>query len=96
MTVSIQPASPKLSWRLVGWSFLALLLCIPAFGMLLTEEVNWGPGDFVVAGGLFAALGVAFELVYAKSRTAWVRRGMIAAAIFVFLAVWAELAVGIF
>lgn len=74
----------------------AALLSIPAIAMQFTSEVAWGPGDFLVMGALLLALGAGAELAL---RTARSRTGMIvgiALATVLFLAVWAELAVGIF
>lgn len=74
----------------------AALLSIPAIAMQFSSEVAWGPGDFLVMGSLLLALGAGAELAF---RTARSRTGMIAGiaiATVLFLAVWAELAVGIF
>lgn len=72
------------------------LLVIPAIGMLFSDDVNWGPEDFLVTGGLIFGLGVLIAL--ARQRISKKRRriAVIAFGILVFLLLWLELAVGIF
>ena len=41
---------------------VALVLSLPLIGMLVSDDVVWGPGDFVAAGVLLATIGVALEL----------------------------------
>jgi hypothetical protein len=73
-----------------------ILLLIPLAAMQFNEEVNWRFNDFVVAGVLLFAAGLAYDLIVRK-----VQRGnrKIIATVLVavaFLYIWAELAVGIF
>lgn len=84
------------SWRLALWGGAALLLLTPAIAMQFTDEVNWGPGDFLVFAAMLVFACGAFEA--AVRLTADVRRRWFAGAIILtlFLLVWAELAVGIF
>ena len=71
------------------------LLAIPAIAMLLTDEVHWGPGDFLVAGLLLGTTGVLFEFGMRHVRS-FKRRAIAGGAIVLaLLCVWAELAVGI-
>lgn len=81
------------SWRLIGWSTAALILLAPAMAMLVTEEVQWGPGDFAVFAVMLALLGGAIELAVRFSRNRVARTAMIGGAVLLFLLVWAELAV---
>lgn len=82
--------------RLALWGGIALLLCFPALAMLFTREVNWGPGDFVAAGGLLGLAGLGLELT-ARIATTPLRRALAAGTVVaLLLLVWAELAVGIF
>ena len=83
-------------WRIVGWGTLAALLIIPAIGMLLTDEINWGPGDFLVMGLLFSAVGFGVEFAVRHFRSRGTRLLASGAIVLAFLLVWAELAVGIF
>ena len=72
------------------------LLMVPMLVMQLTDEVAWGPGDFVVAGALLFAAGVIYVLGARAVHTA-TRRVAVGAAVAAVLAlVWAELAVGLF
>lgn len=73
----------------------ALILAIPAVAMQFTQEVNWGPGDFLVAAALLLATGFAFE--WAKMRLRQPSHRLLAGAslLSVLALVWAHLAVGI-
>lgn len=74
----------------------ALLLLVPALGMLLTEEIAWGPGDFVAAGALLAGTGLTYELVTRRAGKR-AHRAVVGLLLGIALLVtWAELAVGIF
>ena len=84
------------SARFAVWGSAAIVLLIPAIAMQFSGEVNWGPGDFAIIGTLLLALCTAIELAYAFGRTRAMRFGAIGISLFVFLAIWAELAVGIF
>jgi hypothetical protein len=73
-----------------------LLLLVPLAAMQFTEDVNWGPGDFVVGGFLLFGAGMLYVLASARV-TGFRRRAAVAAAVMAGLAiVWAELAVGLF
>ncbi len=74
----------------------AVLLLVPLLAMLITREVNWGIGDFVVAGMLIFCARMAYAIVSMQlpnkpQRIAWALVILLA-----LLLVWAELAVGIF
>jgi uncharacterized membrane protein YgdD (TMEM256/DUF423 family) len=80
--------------RRVLLATLAILL-VPAVAMRFTNEVNWGPGDFLAGAALLAGTGLAYVL--AKPRIAGrpgrlLLGGLLALGL---LLVWAELAVGI-
>lgn len=72
-----------------------VLLLLPAAAMRFTDEVSWGPGDFVVAAILMLAAGSALVVATGLSRRAH-RLGMIGLVTFALLVIWAELAVGLF
>ena len=72
----------------------ALLLLAPAIAMQVTQDVNWGPGDFAIMGALLFASFLAYELLAAQARKPSHRvvAGLMVGA--VFPVIWAELAVG--
>jgi hypothetical protein len=74
----------------------AVLLMIPAVAMQFTKEVNWGPGDFLIAAVLLIGSGLLFQLAMRKLHTRRARIIAGTAVVLGLLAIWAELAVGIF
>lgn len=84
------------NFRLGFTACAALLLVIPLIAMRFSAEVNWGAGDFLVAGALLALLGLAIDLALRIPAARRARGGAITLAVAVFLLVWAELAVGVF
>ena len=78
------------------WIALVALLLVPAMAMQLTDEMNWGPEDFVFAAGLLGAFGIVVELATRLLRRGFVRGGTIAVSLALVLTIWAEAAVGIF
>lgn len=75
---------------------VALLLLIPLIAMKFTNEVNWKPFDFVVAGILLLSTGLTIDFILQKVKSTNHRILLIAIVILVLLLIWAELAVGIF
>ena len=75
---------------------VAILLLIPLIAMQFTEEVNWTPLDFVIAGVLLLGTGLIFELIIRKIKNIRYRIGIAVALLIILILVWAELAVGIF
>lgn len=73
-----------------------LLLLVPLTAMQFTGEVNWGPGDFVVAGLLLFGAGMLYVLAAARCTGRGQRAAVAAAVCFGLAIVWAELAVGLF
>ena len=74
----------------------ALGLLVPLIAMQFTEEVDWTAGDFVVAGALLFAAGLAFDRAIARTTAARSRVIACGAVLAVLLFIWAELAVGVF
>lgn len=75
--------------------FAAPVLLAPLLAMQITDEVNWAPGDFLVAGVMLASVALGFELamrVLRKPLHRWV--AMVGVTLLALL-VWAELAVGV-
>lgn len=74
----------------------ALLLLVPLIAMQFTDEGSWGIGDFVAAGCLLFAAGMAYALGARRARSG-PQRALIALLVLATLGiVWAELAVGLF
>lgn len=83
--------------RLIGILLtVAFLLLIPFIAMQFTNEVKWSRFDFIVAGVLLLGTGLMCELVLRTMTKIGYRIAVIAAILFAFLLIWAELAVGIF
>ena len=74
----------------------AIILLIPLIAMQFTDEVNWTPSDFVVAGALLLGTGLMCELVMRKVKKIKYRIAICVALLVVLLLIWAELAVSIF
>lgn len=75
---------------------VAFLLLIPLVAMQFTNEVEWGPFDFIVMGILLLGTGLLGELVLRKVKSKEYRFLIIAMLLVALFLVWAELAVGIF
>ena len=72
-----------------------MLLIIPLIAMPFSDEVDWTGSDFIIAGLLLLVAAFAIEVVlrlFTKKRN---QVAIIAVLIFVFLSIWAELAVGV-
>lgn len=88
---------PTLSRSLARVALITFaLLLIPAVAMQFTEEVSWGPSDFVIAGALIFGAGSAMVLAQRKIQQPARRKAALGAIAFALLLLWAELAVGIF
>lgn len=73
-----------------------VILSIPLIAMQFSDEVQWGPFDFLIIGTLLLGTGLAYELFSTKLTTR-MQRGVLAIVLLVILfLIWAELAVGIF
>ncbi|MGE0043120.1 MAG: hypothetical protein AB7H88_07055 [Vicinamibacterales bacterium] len=70
------------------------LLLVPLLAMQVTDEVNWGPGDFALAWTLLAGAGLAWQWV--ARRTGGAARAAAGLAVSTaLLLVWVNLAVGL-
>ncbi|WP_374579962.1 hypothetical protein [Pseudoduganella sp.] len=79
----------------VGLATGAILL-IPFTAMHFTEEVRWTLLDFLVAGTLLAGVGACYVLLASRMRDR-VQKTVLAVVLGIgLLAVWIELAVGVF
>jgi hypothetical protein len=85
--------NPRLVFILVA---IAVLLLLPLAAMQFTDQVNWSPFDFLVAGALLLGAGLSCEF-FARRRSSTKYRLAVGVTIAVVLAlVWVELAVGVF
>ncbi|HKX87983.1 MAG TPA: hypothetical protein VJM13_02130 [Sphingopyxis sp.] len=82
-------------WRVLRWGIAAALLTTPAVMMQISDEWNWGPASFVLAGVMICGP----ILVYERTSRIWpslaYRGGAAVAMIVSFLLIWINLAVGI-
>lgn len=91
-------AAPR-SFRAFRLAFAAAavaILAVPLVTMQFTGEVDWGRGDFLVFAAMLAAAWAGAELALKTLTRPATRLAGIAFVVSVFLAAWAELAVGIF
>lgn len=77
-------------------SAVVILLLIPFIAMQFTNEVDWKILDFTIMGILLFGTGLLCELVIRKVKNIQNRILLCGGILFVFLLIWAELAVGIF
>lgn len=73
-----------------------VVLAVPLIAMQFTDQVQWGPLDFLIMGLLLFGTGLAYELLSTRLPTATQRAIFAVVVLVILLAVWAELAVGIF
>lgn len=72
------------------------LLLIPLIGTVVSDVVNWSLFDFVIMGILLILLGVVINFVTTRSKNLKKQILYIGFIVLLFLAIWAELAVGVF
>lgn len=94
-SAKVERGRPGNRLRVAGWSLAASLLLMPAAAMRFTNEVNWGPSDFVAAGVLIGGVGLLAELAVRTSARPSYRAAAALALSAAFLTVWINLAVGV-
>jgi len=72
------------------------LLVIPLIGMVINDEINWSAFDFIIMGSLLISLSFGINFVSNRVKNLKNRFFFIGILVFIFLLIWAELAVGIF
>jgi hypothetical protein len=81
--------------RWLIWGGAAFLLLLPLLAMQFTEEVKWGPEDFIIMGTLLAACaGIVDRATRLTNNLAYLAGAAVAAGTS-FLLIWVNLAVGI-
>lgn len=81
-------------WRLLPWGIAAFLLLLPAVAMRYSDEVAWGPEDFLIIGTLLAMVCGAIELAARATTSFFYRAGVCLAVVTAFLLFWINAAVG--
>lgn len=75
---------------------VAILLLIPLMAMQLTNEINWSPTDFLMAGILLTLTGFTIDFIWRKTKSNNAKLIWMVTVIVLFLLIWAEMAVGVF
>ena len=88
--------SRQMPWRLALRVSATALLALPALAMLITDQVNWTLGDFVVFGVMLALLVAGIEFLSASRLRVRSKLIGVVMVLAVFALIWIELAVGIF
>ena len=77
-------------------SLVVTLLFIPLISMQITDDVNWGPFDFIVAAVLLFGTVFICELILRKVKQKKHRITLCVILFIILLVIWTELSVGIF
>lgn len=95
MTDITNAGPPNPGWvRPAAWGLGAAFILVPLALMFITEDQNWGAGDFMFAVIMVGGVGLAFELAVRMSRNWSYRAGFAVALGTAFLLTWGNLAVG--
>lgn len=73
-----------------------LFLLIPLISMQLTDQVNWSPLDFLIAGILLLGTGLVVEAILRKVKKMENRLALCLVVLVLTGLIWAEMAVGLF
>lgn len=82
-------------WRVARWTVAAVLLLTPLAMMQVSDDWNWGVGDFVFAAAMIGGTCLLYETAARWSASLAYRWGVMLALAASFLIVWINLAVGI-
>lgn len=86
---------PRTPWRRVLWSAGGAILLLPAVAMQVTDEVNWGFGDFAFAAALVIGAGTALELVTRATKDRAYRAAVAVALATAVMLIWTNAALGV-
>jgi len=75
---------------------ITALLLIPIIAMQVTDQVNWGLLDFIIAAFLLFSTGATLDLITRKTGKPQTQKVLFAIVLLIFILIWGELAVGIF
>lgn len=73
-----------------------LFLLIPLISMQFTDQVNWSPLDFLIAGILLLGTGLVVEAILRKVEKMENRLALCLVVLVLTGLIWAEMAVGLF
>ena len=96
-TAGASPGEPRSAFRFHPklWLASAVLLALPALGMQVSREINWGVEDFAVFAVMLAGLCAAIEAALNWLTAPRWRIGAVMLGVLLFLTVWVHLAVGL-
>jgi hypothetical protein len=72
------------------------VLAVPFMAMQFSNEVNWGPGDFILIGVLIMVAGLTYEFVIKQIKNTTHRTMLAVGILALVIWIWIELAVGLF
>lgn len=81
--------------RWLAWIGAVFLLILPLVAMQFTDEVQWGPEDFIIIGTLLFACAAAVDRATRMTSNFWYLGGVVVAVGTAFVLIWVNLAVGI-
>ncbi len=82
-------------WRIAVWATAALILLLPLLAMQFTDEMRWGPADFVIVGALLLGACLTYELVARTVANTAYRAAVGVAVAAALILVWLSIGVGI-
>lgn len=86
----------KFTRILIIFLIVGSLLLIPLIAMQFSDEVDWSLSDFIIMGILLFATALAIDTILRRFNTIRKKIIVICFTLFLFLLIWAELAVGLF
>ena len=76
------------AWRIARWTAVLVLLLLPAVMMQVSDEWNWGIGDFLFAGTMIGGVTLLYELAERASGSRAYRAGAGLALVTCLMNVW--------
>jgi len=74
---------------------ITVILTIPVFGKLCTDDFQWALPDFFIAAILLYGTGIMIDFILRKVQKKSHRIALCGLILFLLLCIWAELAVGL-
>lgn len=74
---------------------ITIILTIPVFGKLFTDDFQWALPDFIIGAILLYGTGIIIDFILKKIQKKSHRLALCGLILFVLLFIWAELAVGL-